>query len=61
MPTAKKGESKKSYVKRAIPVAKSEHPEKTMNQILGQVYGMYKNKYGQAKKSRKRKKRGKKS
>ncbi len=61
MPAVKKGESKKKYVKRAVSAVKHEHPEKSMDQILGQVYGMYKEKYGQPKKSRKRVKRGKKS
>lgn len=53
MPAVKKGESERHYVDRAIPIVKQEHPEKPMTAILGQVYGMYKNKWGLKKSKRK--------
>ena len=32
------------YVAHKVPIVKSEHPEKTQKQVLGQVYGMARDK-----------------
>ena len=48
MPKPKKGESKKSYISRCIPVVISEG--RTMDQAAGKCHGMWKN-YKKAKKA----------
>ncbi len=41
MPAVKKGESKKEYISRAVPIIMRENPGKTPSQAAGQAAGMY--------------------
>ncbi len=43
MPSVKRGESRSSYLKRAIPEIKAEHPGKPMKAVIGQAEGMFTN------------------
>lgn len=52
MPTRKRGETTKAYVKRAISIIRREHPEKTMKAVVGQAYGMARTKKKTTKRSR---------
>lgn len=53
MPTVKKGESRSSYLKRAIPEIKKENPGKSIKAVVGQAEGMYDSKWRGPKKGKK--------
>ena len=52
MPSVRKGESQKSYMKRCVPAVMAEG--KSQKQALGQCYGMYRSKWTASKRKRKK-------
>jgi|WetSurSiteA1Bulk_404760.scaffolds.fasta_scaffold281951_1 hypothetical protein len=54
MPSVKQGESRRSYLKRAIPEIKADHPGLGIKGVVGMAEGMYDDKWHMTKKKPKK-------